>query len=459
MNWNDWGPAGMARFPNFNWRKAGVDYGMVFVLIALGFGFSLATIATRFPEDESAARALAGRILAEQGTTARVFVAIRDSAAHAAFATALRESLIAGGATVAGESSGTPASARQALEALAAAGNLPTVITGPQAADGEVFRQDNLAKIHPDLGAVAFFSPPPEVWPVFLTRQNLLNVATQIVVIAIIAIGMTLVIITAGIDLSVGSLIALSASVATALVHAAAGTNAPDTVSVPVVFAACLAAMFLCALMGFFSGVMLTVFNIPAFIVTLAVMLIARGLAYKATGGQALGGLPESFGWLGHTDVAGVPVSVVLMVLLYAGAWVVMNSTRFGRHVYAVGGSPEAARLSGVPVKRVLVAVYTLCGLLAGLGGIIMGSELKSGDPKTGQLYELYVIAAVVVGGTSLAGGQGKILGTLIGAFIIGVVRNGMNLTNVKPFNQYIVFGAIILLAVLLEKLKERVWK
>jgi len=442
----------------FNWKSLAFDYGMIFVLIALGAGFSLATISTRYPEDAAAAVGLAERIHNESGSEARVCIAIRDSAQHSAFAGALKSALSDRGIAVVGETKGTPADARRALEALTTAGTLPTVLAGPQAADGVVFEASSLAKIHPDLEAVPFVFPPPESWPVFLTQQNLLNVATQIVVIAIIAIGMTMVIITAGIDLSVGSLIALSASVATALIYAAADTNAPDTVSASVVFGACLAAMLLCALMGFFSGVMLTVFNIPAFIVTLAVMLIARGLAYKATGGQALGGLPDSFGWLGHTDIAGIPVSVVLMVLFYVGAWVVMNNTRFGRHVYATGGNLETARLSGIPVKRVLVAVYTLCGLLAGLGGIIMGSELKSGDPKTGQLYELYVIAAVVVGGTSLTGGQGKILGTLIGAFIIGVVRNGMNLCNVKPFNQYVVFGAIILLAVLLEKLKERIW-
>lgn len=448
----------MARATRLNWRRHVFDYGMVFVLLALGAGFSVATITTHYPEDDTAARALAARILTEQGNEARVFVATRDSGRHAAFAEALQDGVIAGGGTIVGSTRGTPADARRALATLAESGPLPTVLAGPQAAGSDVFLPANLEKIHPGLASVPFISPAAEVWPVFLTRQNLLNVATQIVVIAIIAIGMTMVIITAGIDLSVGSLIALSATIATALIYLAAGTNAPDSVGVPIVVLACLAAMLACGLVGFFSGIMLTVFNIPAFIVTLAVMLIARGLAYKATGGQALGGLPESFGWLGHTDLAGLPVSVILMVLLYAGAWVVMNNTRFGRHVYAVGGSLEAARLSGVPVKRVLVAVYTLCGLLAGLGGIIMGSELKSGDPKTGQLYELYVIAAVVVGGTSLAGGQGKILGTLIGAFIIGVVRNGMNLTNVKPFNQYVVFGGIILLAVLLEKLKERVW-
>lgn len=450
----------MAHPLRFDWKQLAFDYGMIFVLIALGAGFSLATITKRYPEDAAAARALADRIRAEAGEGAGVFLALRDSAGHAVFGEALRAALAERGLSIAGEAVGTPADARKALAALAESGTVPAALAGPEATAGwEVFRPERLEAIHPDLAATPFYNPRPEIWPVFLTQQNLLNVATQIVVIAVIAIGMTMVIITAGIDLSVGSLIALSAAVATSLIYVAAGDNPPDTAGPVIVFGACLAAILVCGLMGLFSGLMLTVFHIPAFIVTLAMMLIARGLAYKATGGQALGGLPDSFGWLGHTDLAGIPVSVLLMVLLYAVAWMVMNNTRFGRHVYATGGSVEAARLSGVPVKRVLVSVYTISGLLAGLGGIIMGSELKSGDPKTGQLYELYVIAAVVVGGTSLAGGRGKILGTLIGAFIIGVVRNGMNLTNVKPFNQYVVFGAIILLAVLLEKLKGRIWK
>jgi ribose transport system permease protein len=440
------------------WKKLALDYGMVFVLLALGAGFSAATVAVRYPVDEGAARALARRILAEHGASSKVLLATRDSAEDTAFAKAFRETLVADGGEVVGETQGTPADARRALEALVAAGSLPAVIAGPQAADNAVFKKASLVKIHPDLAAVPFVHPPGQMWPVFLTRGNLLNVATQIVVIAVIAIGMTMVIITAGIDLSVGSLIALSACVVASVIHLAAGEGPTSDVGMGVVLVACIAAVGLCGLIGMFSGVMLTVFHIPAFIVTLAVMLVARGLAYKATGGQALGSLPDSFAWLGHYDVGGIPVSVILMVLFYAGAYVLMNYSRLGRYIYAVGGNLEAARLSGVPVNRVLVTVYTVCGLLAGLGGIIMGSELKTGDPKTGQLYELYVIAAVVVGGTSLAGGQGRILGTLIGAFIIGVVRNGMNLTNVKPFNQYIVFGGIILLAVLLEKLKERVW-
>ncbi len=448
----------MVHMLRFRWKQLALDYGMVFVLIALGAGFSAATISVRYGEDEDAAVTLAGRIVSDYGAQVPVLVATRDSANGVAFGEAFESALKAAGGVVVGNTGGTPADARKALVELAASGTLPRVIAGPQAAGNDVFNSQSLEKIHPDLANVPFLHPPGQRWPVFLTQGNLLNVATQIVVIAIIAIGMTMVIITAGIDLSVGSLIALSACMATAIIHWAAGGGATSDVGVGVVVGACAAAILVCGLIGLFSGVMLTAFQIPAFIVTLAIMLIARGLAYKATGGQALGSLPDSFAWLGHHDVMGIPVSVVIMVTFYGAAFLLMNYSRLGRYIYAVGGNLEAARLSGVPVNRVLITVYTVCGLLAGLGGIIMGSELKTGDPKTGQLYELYVIAAVVVGGTSLAGGQGRIFGTLIGAFIIGVVRNGMNLCNVKPFNQYIVFGGIILLAVLLEKLKGRLW-
>ena len=449
----------MSRLAPARYKQLALDYGMIFVLLALGAGFSMATIRVGYPEHGSAARALAQQVVADFGAGVPVLLATRDSAEGTEFASVFRQRLESEGGVVVGETQGTPADARRSLEAPVDAQTLPRVIAGPQAAGSDVFLSASMAKIHPDLAEVPFVHPPGETWPVFLTQGNLLNVATQIVVIALIAIGMTMVIITAGIDLSVGSLIALSACSAAALIHWAAGEGTPADVGLGVVVGACGAAILLCGCIGLFSGVMLTVFQIPAFIVTLAIMLIARGLAYKATGGQALGSLPDSFSWLGHQDVGGFPLSVLLMVLFYAGAYVLMNYSRLGRYIYAVGGNLEAARLSGVPVNRVLVAVYTICGLLAGLGGIVMASELKSGDPKTGQLYELYVIAAVVVGGTSLAGGQGRILGTLIGAFIIGVVRNGMNLTNVKPFNQYIVFGGIILLAVLLEKLKERLVK
>jgi ribose transport system permease protein len=273
-------------------------------------------------------------------------------------------------------------------------------------------------------------------------------------VIAVIAIGMTMVIITAGIDLSVGSLIALSAVVATLLIRDVAGAEAAGRIGMVL---CCLAGISLCAAMGMFSGLMVTLFSIPPFIVTLGMMLVASGLAYILAEGQSIYQVPENFVWLGRgTTLPGVPNSVVIMFALYVVAHVMMSRMTLGRYIYAVGGNREAARLSGVPVRRVLLFVYTINGALAGLGGIVTASQLKSGSPTYGLMYELYVIAAVVVGGTSLAGGQGKVFGTLIGAFIIAVIQNGMNLTGVESYTQKVVLGLVILGAVLFDTLKRR---
>jgi ribose transport system permease protein len=207
--------------------------------------------------------------------------------------------------------------------------------------------------------------------------------------------------------------------------------------------------------MGLFSGGMVALFRVPSFIVTLGTMLVGSGLAYTLAGGESIYQVPDSFIWLGRgTILWKIPNSVVLMVLLYAAAHIVMSKTVLGRYIYAIGGNAEAARLSGVPVRRVVLLVYTLSGVLAGLGGIITASQLKSGSPTYGLMYELYVIAAVVVGGTSLQGGRGKVLGTLIGAFVIAVIQNGMNLTGVGSYAQKIVLGLVILGAVLFDTLK-----
>ena len=273
--------------------------------------------------------------------------------------------------------------------------------------------------------------------------------------IAIIAIGMTLVIITGGIDLSVGSLVALSAVVTTWLIaHVGGAEQAGATAMV----LACLAGIGISAALGLFSGAMITVFAIPPFIVTLAMMLVGSGLAYLLAKGESIYQVPETFIWLGRDTVGGLPISVVLMIILYIVAHIVMSRMSLGRYVYAVGGNREAARLSGVPVAAVLLFAYTLSGALAGLGGIVTASQLKSGSPNYGTMYELYVIAAVVVGGTSLSGGEGKIFGTLIGAFIIAVIQNGMNLTGVESYTQKVVLGLVILGAVLLDMLKKGGW-
>jgi ribose transport system permease protein len=316
------------------------------------------------------------------------------------------------------------------------------------------FANANLAKLgqaHPGLAKAKIFQPESYRWPNFLKKENLLNVMKQISVVAIIAIGMTMVIITAGIDLSVGSLIAFS-GVITALTIQSLGGSAPTSGDL---WLGAMVGILVCGLAGLFTGGLVTLFRIPAFIATLGIMFIAKGLAFIFSDSAPVPVGNEAFGWLGRgRDFFGLPNSVILMLILFTVAHVVMTRTSIGRYIYAVGGNPEAARLSGVPVKWVLLFVYTLTGLLAGLGGVMEASLHTTGDPKSGDLVELKVIAAVVVGGTSLAGGQGRITGTLIGAFIIAVINNGMNLTGVESHMQKVIYGTVILVAVLIDRLK-----
>jgi ribose transport system permease protein len=268
------------------------------------------------------------------------------------------------------------------------------------------------------------------------------------VVIAVIAIGMTMVIITAGIDLSVGSLIALSAVIATLIMKRLGGLEA----SAWVVLVGFLAGTLACGGVGAAGGFIVARFKVAPFIVTLSVMMMARGLAFLITGGFSIYQVPRALPWLGQGRSMGIPNTVILLVVLYVAAHIFMAHTRLGRYIYAVGGNEEAARLSGVPVKLVIVFVYVISALCAGLGGCIQASQLNTGTPNMGVMYELYVIAAVVVGGTSLAGGSGRILGTLIGAFIISVIQNGMNLLGMESYTQQVVLGGVILGAVLLDK-------
>jgi ribose transport system permease protein len=250
----------------------------------------------------------------------------------------------------------------------------------------------------------------------------------------------------------VGSLLALSSVCASRLIRDVAGGTSASAFGMLV---ACLAAIALCGIIGAFSGAMITRFSIPPFIVTLAMMLVGSGFAYILAKGQSIYQIPESFVWLGRgADFLSVPNAVLLMLVLYAIAHIVMSRMKLGRHLYAVGGNTEAARLSGVPVTRVLMFAYIASAALAGLGGVIMASQLKSGSPTYGGMYELYVIAAVVVGGTSLSGGEGRMFGTLTGAFTIAVIQNGMNLTNVESYTQKVVLGLVILGAVLVDKMR-----
>jgi ribose transport system permease protein len=184
-------------------------------------------------------------------------------------------------------------------------------------------------------------------------------------------------------------------------------------------------------------------------------MLMASGTAYLLAEGQSIYELPASATWLGRgADFLGVPNAVLLMLVLYGAAHVVMSRATLGRYIYAVGGNREAARLSGVPVKRILLLVYAICGAFAGLGGVVMASQFQSAAPMYGEKYEMAVVAAVVVGGTSIAGGEGKVLGTLIGAFIIAVIQNGMNLMGIQTYTQMVVLGAVIVGAVVLDRFR-----
>ncbi|MEP6671921.1 MAG: ABC transporter permease [Chthoniobacter sp.] len=428
------------------------DYGMIFVLLLLCAFFSAMTLTEQNPTGEAAARQVASDLGRSPGKGGRVLIAIRPQADDTLFARQLEQALTAAGLQIT-VVTGEPRDAREALQKLAAANTPLDAIAGNQVTASWLVFADIPADF-PTLGHPRIVKPRSYRWPNFLKSENLLNIANQIAVIAIIAIGMTMVIITAGIDLSVGSLLALSAVLASRFIRDYAGATHASPLGMTV---ASLAAILLCGLVGGFSGGMITLFRIPPFIVTLAMMLVGSGLAYLLAQGQSIYQLPDSFVWLGRgADILHIPNAVLLMLLLYALAHVLMSRMRLGRYIYAVGGNREAARLSGVPVQRVLLFTYAVSGLLAGLGGVIMASQLKSGSPTYGNMYELYIIAAVVVGGTSLSGGEGRMLGTLVGAFTIAVIQNGMNLTNVESYTQKVVLGLVILGAVLLDTLRHR---
>lgn len=279
--------------------------------------------------------------------------------------------------------------------------------------------------------------------PNFLSLDNGLNVARAVSINAILAAGMTLIILTGGIDLSVGSILAV-AGVAGVLL---------DAVGVPGPLAV-LGGMAAGALAGWINGALVAWLALPAFIVTLGSMTYLRGTAYSLLNGQPLVASNLSYRGIGNGAVAGIPTPVVVMVIVYVAFWFLLERTRFGRHVYAVGGNLEAARLAGINTKRVLLLVYTIAGAAAGLAGIIFSARVLSAQPTAGNGYELDAIAAVVLGGTALAGGRGKVLGTLIGALIIGVLSNGLVLMNVPFFYQLIIKGVVIVIAVALDSLR-----
>ncbi len=276
--------------------------------------------------------------------------------------------------------------------------------------------------------------------PHFLTISNLLNVAEQATIIAIVAVGMTFVIITAGIDLSVGSVLAFAGVVmASALLRG---------LPLPVALLIGLGTGLLC---GVVNGLLITIGRLPPFIATLGMMSVARGSALMFTAGRPISGFSERFRALATGEILRVPTPVVIMVAVYAIAYFVLRRTKLGRYTYAIGGNEEAALLSGINVKLYKTLVYGLAGLLSGLAAILLTARLNSAQPIAGMNYELDAIAATVIGGTSLLGGEGTVVGTLIGALIMAVLRNGLNLLGVSSFIQQVVIGSVIIVAVLID--------
>ncbi|WP_268623470.1 ribose ABC transporter permease RbsC [Paenibacillus alvei] len=281
--------------------------------------------------------------------------------------------------------------------------------------------------------------------PSFLEPLNILNLLRQVSINALIAFGMTFVILTGGIDLSVGSTLALSSAfVANMLV---AGYD-------PIL--SILAGCLLGGVMGMINGLLVTQGKMAPFIATLATMTIFRGLTLVYTDGNPITGLGDSmtFQLFGRGYQFGIPVPAITMMIAFAVLWVILHKTAFGRKTYAIGGNEKAAIVSGIKVSRVKIMIYSLAGMLSALAGAILTSRLNSAQPTAGTSYELDAIAAVVLGGTSLSGGRGRIVGTLIGALIIGTLNNGLNLLGVSSFYQMVVKGIVILIAVLIDRKK-----
>lgn len=279
----------------------------------------------------------------------------------------------------------------------------------------------------------------------FLTVSNIFNVLRQVSINALIAFGMTFVILTGGIDLSVGSIIALSSALSASLM--ASGTNPWLAIGVGLLSG---------TLMGTVNGIIIARGKVAPFIATLATMTIFRGLTLVYTEGKPITGLPDSFGIIGRGYFFQIPMPVIWMLIAFAVVYVVLAFTSFGRRVFALGGNEEATRLSGINTKRIKTIVYSISGLLSSLSGIVLTSRLNSAQPTAGTAYELDAIAAVVLGGTSLSGGKGWVVGTLVGAMIIGILDNGLNLLNVSSFYQQVVKGGVIMLAVLLDRSKDK---
>ncbi|KGW14826.1 branched-chain amino acid transport system / permease component family protein [Burkholderia pseudomallei MSHR4000] len=313
----------------------------------------------------------------------------------------------------------------------------PARATGPARAAHALAALRRSTTFYPLVGLVAVCVAMVFASDSFLSAANLENVLRQVSINAIIGVGMTCVILTGGIDLSVGSVMALSGTLAAGLLVAGANGAAALAAGIGVGVA-----------LGAANGLFVAFAGMPPIIVTLATMGIARGLALIYTGGYPIDGLPDWVRFFGSGKVLGVQMPVLTMLAVYALAWLMLERMPFGRYVYAIGGNEHATRLSGVRVSRVKLAVYTFAGLTSALAALVLTGRLMSGQPNAGGGFELDAIAAVVMGGTSIAGGRGSIVGTLVGALLLGVLNNGLNLIGVNPYVQNVIKGAIILLAI-----------
>lgn len=286
--------------------------------------------------------------------------------------------------------------------------------------------------------------------PRFATAGNLMNIMIQVSINALIACGMTFVILSDGIDLSVGSVAAIAG------VAGASAIKMMPNASVPVCLLVILVtAVAVGGLCGAVNGFCIAKLNVPSFIATLAMMNAARGLAYVFTDAKPVFGLPESFGWLGLRSIGGIPVSIILMVLVIAASYIVLQKTCFGRYIYAVGSNKEVAKLTGIHVTGTRFSVYVISGILAALAGLVLASKLQNGQATAATGYELNAIAAVAMGGTSMSGGRGGIPQTVVGLFVIGIINNALSLLGVSSYWQTVAMGAIILAAVIIDQFRK----
>jgi ribose transport system permease protein len=290
----------------------------------------------------------------------------------------------------------------------------------------------------------------------FLTADNAWNVMRQISVNVVISVGMTMVILTGGIDLSVGSVLAFCGAVTASMLKFGTDFNGLNLHIGFTLFGSLTGGILVGTALGWFNGFTITRLKVPPFVATLAMLTIARGLTMLWTGGFPITGLGNDMAFIGTGWFLGIPMPVWIAGVVVMVAVLVTNKTKLGRYIYAIGGNEKAAELSGLKIKKIKLIVYSIAGALAAIGGIIVTSRLDSAQPNAGTGYELDSIAAVVIGGTSLSGGKGTIMGTVQGALIIGVLNNGLVLLNVSPFWQQVIKGLVILLAVVIEKFNKK---